>query len=413
MRVALLTNALTAYMLPVYRDLAATPGWRLRLLLSTQTEPHWGDAWLQAYEEGLSSLDVELVRSLRFERRQLVERSSGVEQSVSVHLPWGTLSALRRFRPDIVVSAELGARSLLAAAWARWNRVPLVLWSYPSRVSGEVTSSARQGMRRRLLARADALIGMGVQAREALRGLGVPDERIFDAPSSHDAPGFERALSGMEPLVARHALRGAARARERVALVAGRLVPVKGILPLLAAWARLPESLRARWTLCFVGDGPLAHAVRDAQRARPGEIALLPGLPASEMPADLAAADLHIFASLGDTWGIVVNEALACGVPVLCSRLAGCADDLIEPGRNGWLFDPTDAAGFGDALRTALSSDALESMGAAASDTAKRFGPEAMAGGMRRAIDYALARKADAYTASRRASAGPSAYRSS
>jgi glycosyltransferase involved in cell wall biosynthesis len=392
MRVAVLTNALTAYMLPVFRDLAATPGWKMRLMLSARSEPHWGDAWLEAYAEGQASLDVELVKSIGFERRQLVHRASGVEHSVSVHVPWGTFGSLRRFGPDVVVSAELGARSLCAAAFARATRTPLVLWSYHARASADATTLARRGLRRRLLARADAVIGMGVQAREVLREHGVLDERIFDAPSSHDAPTFERALSGMEPLVVRHALRGAARARERIALVAGRLVPVKGILPLLSAWARLPEDVRAGWTLCFVGDGPLAPAVRDAVRTRPGEFAHLPALPPREMPAIHAAADLHIFASLGDTWGRVVNEALACGVPVLCSRLAGCADDLIEPGRNGWLFDPTDAQGFADALRIALSCDELPRMSERARDTAKRFSPEAMAAGMRRAVDYAASR---------------------
>ena len=166
-------------------------------------------------------------------------------------------------------------------------------------------------------------------------------------------------------------------------------MPVKGILPLLAAWARLPAALRASWTLCFVGDGPLAPAVRDAARARPGEIAHLPALPPAQMPALLAAADLHVFASLGDTWGLVVNESLACGVPVLCSRLAGCSDDLIEPGRNGWLFDPTDVVAAVAALSRALTSEALAQMGEHARDSAKRFGPEAMAAGIRRAGDYA------------------------
>ena len=409
MRVALLTNALTAYMLPVYRDLAATPGWRLKLFLSTQTEPHWGDAWLEAYEEGRASLDVELVRSIGFERRQLVHRGADVADRVSTHVPWGTFGSLRRFRPDVVLSAELGARSLFAAAYAAWARVPLVLWSHHARVSADAAAGARRGLRRRLLRRADAVIGMGVQTREFLRGLAVPDADIFDAPFSHDVPSYEQALGGLDAMVVRHGLRGAIRAREHVALVAGRLVPMKGILPLLSAWARIPDELRARWTLCFVGDGPLAHAVRDAARTRPGEIAHLPALSPREMPAIHAAADLHIFASLGDPWGLVVNEALACGVPVLCSRLAGCADDLIEPGRNGWLFDPTDARGFADALQVALASDDLPRMGARARDTSKRFGPEAMAAGMRRAIDYALARRTDAYTASRRASAGPSA----
>jgi glycosyltransferase involved in cell wall biosynthesis len=392
MRVALLTNALPPYRLPVYRDLAATPGWRLRLLVSAQGEPHWGDAWNEAYAEACASLEVEEVQSIGFERRQLTHRDAGVVQQVQTHLPWGAFGALRRFRPHVVVSAELGARSAIAAAYAAGARTPLVLWSYHARVSAEAATGMRRGLRRRLLRRADAVVGMGVQARCVLRSLGVPEERIFDAPNAHDAPSYERALAELEPLVARHALRGAARAREQIALVAGRLVPVKGILPLLAAWARLPEALRARWTLLFVGDGPLSPAVRDAARARPGEIAHLPALPARDMPAVHAAADLHVFASLGDTWGLVVNEALACGVPVLCSRLAGCADDLIEPGRNGWLFDPTDLGGAVEALRGALACEELARMGARAADTAKRFGPATMAAGLRRAIDYARSR---------------------
>jgi glycosyltransferase involved in cell wall biosynthesis len=170
-------------------------------------------------------------------------------------------------------------------------------------------------------------------------------------------------------------------------------VPVKGILPLLAAWARVPEALRADWTLCFVGDGPLEAAVRDAAAARPGEIVHVPGVSPAQMPALHAAADLHVFASLGDTWGLVVNEALSSGVPVLCSRLAGCADDLIEPGRNGWLFDPTQLQGAAEALGSALASEDLSRMGEHARDTAKRFAPEAMAAGLRRAIDYAASRR--------------------
>ncbi len=103
-----------------------------------------------------------------------------------------------------------------------------------------------------------------------------------------------------------------------------------------------------------------------------------------------AAADLLVFPSLGDPWGLVVNEALACGVPVLCSRLAGCADDLIRPGENGWRFDPLDADDFSRALAGALSCPDRERMGQRACEVAKRFTPECMANGMRRAIAHAV-----------------------
>jgi glycosyltransferase involved in cell wall biosynthesis len=226
-----------------------------------------------------------------------------------------------------------------------------------------------------------------------LLDLGVPAERLFDAPNAHDVPAFEDALQRVDRLAARASLRAALGLRERVVLAVGRLVPAKGIRPLLEAWQRLPEPVRADASLVFVGDGPEAAAVREAASPRPGEIALLPASAPEHMPEIYAAGDLLVLASPGEPWGLVANEALACGLPVLCSQLAGCADDLVEPGVSGWRFDPSDPADFTAALETALRSDDLARMGERGRDRAKRFSPEAMAGGLRRAIFYALARR--------------------
>jgi glycosyltransferase involved in cell wall biosynthesis len=139
-----------------------------------------------------------------------------------------------------------------------------------------------------------------------------------------------------------------------------------------------------------VGNGPLRGEIETAARAaEPGEIACAGAIPSSEMADFYAGADLLVFPSLGDPWGLVVNEALACGVPALCSRLAGCADDLIRPGENGWLFDPTDAGDFSRTLTRALTAEDLEEMGARGRNTAKRFAPEEMANGLRRAVAHA------------------------
>jgi glycosyltransferase involved in cell wall biosynthesis len=231
---------------------------------------------------------------------------------------------------------------------------------------------------------------MGSQAREVLHSLGVPPQRLFDAPNAHDRDGLAAALAGCDTTAVRAAQRAALGCRERVALVAGRLVAAKGVRPLLIAWRSMEASLRSDWTLLFVGDGPLRGEIEAAARAaEPGEIACAGAIPSSGMADFYAGADLLVFPSLGDPWGLVVNEALACGVPALCSRLAGCADDLIRPGENGWLFDPTDAGDFSRTLTRALTAGDLEEMGARGRHTAKRFAPEEMANGLRRAVTHA------------------------
>jgi glycosyltransferase involved in cell wall biosynthesis len=152
----------------------------------------------------------------------------------------------------------------------------------------------------------------------------------------------------------------------------------------------VPAERRRDWTLLFVGDGPLRGEVEAAAAsAAPGEIARIAALPAADLAPVYAAADLLVFPSLGDPWGLVVNEALAAGLPVLCSALAGCADDLIRDDENGWCCDPTDPAAFSRALAQALASPELARMGARGRDLAKRLSPEAMAAGLRRAVCHA------------------------
>lgn len=391
MRVALLTNVLSPYRLPVFRDLAATPGWSLRVFVCARTEIHWTDAYARAYERGCQDLDVEHPRTLTLKRRVSMNADTASTQQIETHLPLGIPAALRRFRPDVIVASELGPRCAIGAATAAWMKIPLVIWSYHSRSAADAVGPLQRAWRRALLGRARSVVGMGRQAREVLLGYGVPPSRIFDAPNAHDHETLETALAEVEPIAARHALRAATGVRGNIALVVGRLVEAKGTLGLLDQWSRVPAGARTDWSLVFVGDGPLAESVREAARRSPGEIVHCPAV-APERTAELyAASDLLVFPSLGDPWGLVVNEALACGVPALCSRLAGCADDLIEPGRNGWLYDPTDPTDAVQMLTEALRSRDLERMGARAWDTAKQFGTESMADGFRRAISHAVA----------------------
>lgn len=384
MRAALLTNILTPYRVPVYQRLADTPEWDWRFFTNAATEP--GRSW--RIDPG--SLEVELVRSVSF-RRRFGFRHDG-DQIVTAYLPIGLLGALRRFDPDVVVSAELGARTLLAVLYCRIVGAPLVVWSYHSRVSSSMAGHALRAFRRRLLSCADSVVGMGSQARGVLCELGVPQERIFDAPNAHDCEGLQRALASAMPLAPGREGTALARCRQRIALVVGRLVPAKGIEPLLDAWDDLPAPVRESWTLLFVGDGPLASTVEHAGRSRSaGEILRVAALQPEELAAYYRAAELLIFPSLGDPWGLVVNEALASGLPVICSSRAGCATDVVESGRNGWIVDPLDARQLNATLRQALEHPDLARLGECARSTARRFSPERMAEGIRSAVDHALA----------------------
>jgi glycosyltransferase involved in cell wall biosynthesis len=315
------------------------------------------------------------------------------EQRLTLHVPVRLGRDLRRLAPDVLISHELGPRSLVAASHARRRGLPLVLWSYQSRASGGVGGRLRRTVRRRLLSRADAVVGMGVQAREVLVGWGVEPERIIDAPNACDHVTLLAGLSRPETRERAARLRAELAPEGRIALVAGRLVPLKGIEALLRTWSRLAPEIRRRWRLVFVGEGPLAPLIDgcgDASVCRAG--AATP----EEMAAWYAASDLQIFPTLGDVWGLVVNEGMTCGLPTLCSVHAGCADDMIEHGVNGLCFDPADPAGAAASLADALARDDLDGLGARARETAAAFSLDRLAAAFRTAVGLAVDRRAHA-----------------
>lgn len=247
-------------------------------------------------------------------------------------------------------------------------------------------------VRNRILGRAAAIVGMGVQARAVLTAQGVPATRIVDAPNATDVALIESRLAAQRDDGSITRLRKELGDGKRIALFCGRLVPFKGLVELLAGWRALPAELRETWRLCIVGDGPLAPLVDEA--GRHSDILRKPGVPMRDVPGHYAAADLHLFPSLADAWGLTVQEAMLCGVPTLCSVHAGCADDLVADGEDGLLFDPSTPASMLTGLERALRHPDLPRLGARAVDKARLFTPERLAESFRSAVTRALETRA-------------------
>jgi len=374
MRVALLTNIVPPYRVPVYRALADTPGWRLRVFTNAESE------FDRSWQVDTGELDVQCVPS-----------SAVVRGHRTLHLPWSLPAALHGFAPDAIVSTELGPRTWVAEMHRALRGTPLTVWIETTPLRVREGGRLRQAIGPAVLRLADAVVGPGSAARRVARGWGVPDGRIFDAPNAHDVEGFEKALASLDRDAVARDLRAGLGTRSRVALVVGRLFDVKGIAPLLDAWDLLESALRRDWTLLFVGSGPLDGLVRRARDThREGEIVHVPAVQPRDVVPFCAAADLLAFPSLCDVWGFAVNEAMACGLPVVCSTRAGCSEDLIRPGENGWLADPRDAQGFAAALHDAMTCGHRRRLGERARETVAAHTPQRMAEGVRDAVRFAL-----------------------
>lgn len=232
-----------------------------------------------------------------------------------------------RGMPEVLMCmgwADRFSRRLLCLA--RQLQLPVVVVS-DSRWRDHPRRWPQEWCKRILLRQASAALVAGSESRAYLQRLGFPAEAIFQPWDVVDNAWFASAEPPERP--------------SPHFLCVSRLVAKKNHLGLLEAYGRY-QARGGSWGLRLVGSGPLEHQIRAAIRAlpRPERVRLEPFQQAVELPRTYQQASAFVLASHSDQWGLVVNEAIAAGCPVLVSRGCGCAVDLVEHGRSGWLFQP-------------------------------------------------------------------------
>ena len=368
-RVAFLTNIVSPYRKPVFQKLNQSEDFELRIFVDAETE------FDRNWDVDCEDLPIEKTDCISWKQTEVSQGALRFEQKLTKHMPYGLFYQLRRFRPDSVISLELGLRSAFAAIYCKLFRADLIIWSYQSRVSAK-QSTLRKLWRRTLLSQASNVVGMGKQAREVLTSWGVPAEKIINAPNAADQANYLLKLSEEKCDRQVEALRNVYAQDKKLAIVVGRLVPLKGIEPMIQAWNALPTSVRDEWKLVFIGEGPLDELIQKQDSAH---IEHVGSVPAQSMPYWYAAADLNIFSTCGDVWGLVVNEASLCGTPTLCSQDAGCFDDLIEDCIDGFRLDISSTEAAKTSLLRALEHNDLKLVGKRAKNKIRPFTTDQMA----------------------------------
>jgi glycosyltransferase involved in cell wall biosynthesis len=178
---------------------------------------------------------------------------------------------------------------------------------------------------------------------------------------------------------------------DRYFLYVGRLVEEKGVFDLLAAYARLDENTRSKVGLVFVGEGAARpELARRTSQVRTGVVKFCGWVHRERISELYALAEALIFPTHSDPWGLVVNEAMACGLTIIASDVAGCVPDLVQGSENGFIFRRSDLDGLADAMATiAGQPDLAKCMGARSLEIIQAYTPEACAAGLAAAINFA------------------------
>lgn len=246
------------------------------------------------------------------------------------------LGAYREFRPDVLnITGYYDWAQILLMCLAKAEGVKVVL-SSESSAADHRRSPLREALKRWIVNRADAFFCFGTTSVEYLKRLGVPERKI----TVRNAAVIDDRRIREEFLRAG----GTARKHSPAFIFVGRLAEEKNLKLLLEAYGRAKSRVRSPWGLIFVGDGPMKTEIAGyVEKEKAEGVTLAGGVSWLEVPEWLSLADVLVLPSYSEPWGLVVNEALVCGLPVIVSEKCGCASDLVEEGKNGYLFDPYNA----------------------------------------------------------------------
>lgn len=271
---------------------------------------------------------------------------------------------IRRARFDAVVTIGWNKKSFLQAGLAarRAGSTWLVrLDSHPGTPRSLARRLVKWPFYSSVLPWAAHYLSPGRRSDEYLRRYRVPNKRIHRVAHMVDTVRFGQGADRARADGAAAQLRARldTPADAMLFLFVGKLGSGKRPQLLLEALAILKSRGEAGGLMIwFAGDGPLDGALQARAKAQDLPVRFLGFVNQSALPAVYAAADCLILPSV-ETWGLVVNEAFACGIPAIVSHEAGCAPDLIEEDVTGWTLRSADAPSLADLLRTALRKRGL------------------------------------------------------
>lgn len=290
-----------------------------------------------------------------------------------IFLPVGVEKALAQIAPDLVFAMEYNPTILRAVHWCRKHRVPFVSWTDGTLHSERHIGRVQRLSRSYIIKRAAAFVASSTASREAQVAYGADPSKCF---LSYLTVDIEKYLAKKDSYEA-HQL-----------IYVGSLIQRKGLDLLLPALARTAEDIR----LVIVGEGQEEQALKQqAKKLGIAERIEFKGFVEGEALRELyCASDAFILPTREDCFGLVILEAMCASLPVISSKYADGAKDLLADGENGYIVDPEDTEAFAETIDRMFAEGRLAQMGACSYERAQEFSFAHVAEGCIGALRYVL-----------------------
>jgi glycosyltransferase involved in cell wall biosynthesis len=373
MRVLILHNIITPHILPYYEGLSCEPGIDVTV-------------WFLAERHSTRRWDTSVSGSFRWEIlpgwtfNVMIQR----REKETIHFNPSLLWRIPRGKFDLVVLCGWSSPSyLLAQLICEFLRIPTILWI--GSTPGAQTFGGRSGeklvgwrclmrpLRLWWIRQAKGYISYGTRSRKYLVELGANPDRIHCVWNTVDVDRLMVAADAAKyQREERRATLGIAPG-DKLLLYVGLFQPLKYLDTLIQAYVQVNKQ-RSDVVLGLVGYGESEDDLRSmASKTESGRIKFFGYISLNDLPTYYTMADVFVLPSV-DIWGLVVNEAMACGLPIIASESVGCTDDLVIQGVNGLIFQHGDVNALSKAILTLTSNNLLcQEMGMASRAHIQRY----------------------------------------
>jgi glycosyltransferase involved in cell wall biosynthesis len=355
-RVAHLVSHPVQYLVPVYREISKNPDVDLTVYFYSDTSigKHFDVEFGREFEWSTPLLGGYKYRFL--------PSSKGKQTGKTFEWPnWDVLAEVIRQQYDVIwINSYIGTNAWFARFAALLSGTPVFFRDDTNLLSPRpFWKRALKSIFLRNFLRGTWALYVGEEARRYWTFYGIPAQRLFFSPHCVDNEFWSSKARELAPR--RTEIRRSLGVDDDapVILFCGKFIPKKQPLMLLSAYSTVRKELPC-W-LVMVGDGSLRIDIETQIRESGIANTILPGfLNQDELPFAYTAADIFVLPSaFYETWGLVVNEAMNFGMPVVVSDKVGCGKDLVKDGWNGFVFPHTDERQLADRLRRLVKDAAL------------------------------------------------------
>jgi glycosyltransferase involved in cell wall biosynthesis len=366
-KVVLIQGLLAPYRLPIYQELSNNKDWNFEVWFMSR-----GGVKNRSWDTSI------------FEKYNFIYRflngwtiNVGKKDNYPFWLNPFIHFDLVKYKPDVVLMFGWDSlTSFLAHVSCRLLGIKFLIWSGSTINEVSWRRSLTIPFVKAHVRRADALIAYGTRAKEYLMSLGARKEKIAISYNTNDVDRYRKNALKYKKIKDK-TIKDLGLTSKRIIIYYGQVIERKGADLLIKAFQKVKEKY-PKSALLIIGSGPFKPDLEKyVSKKKIKDVKFIENPGDEKIGKYYAVSDLFVLPSREEVWGLVVNEAMASGLPVVVSDNAGCAVDIVKPGDNGYVFKSGSVNSLATCLEKVIKDEKkMRNMGKRSLEIMKSFHPK-------------------------------------